>query len=315
MQLADELGDRTLRAFARLSAWGLFALGRMREATAMIDELIEVIGEDRSLGRGMMIASPYGWSRLQRAHFGTYCGRLDEGLALLDDVILLLEEEEDPEQVAWAERHWVLFADLAGLESAVADERARLAVEWADHAGGVWSRIFNREGLASNHCQRGRWEDAVAVADEALTLAGDRHIALADVPLLLSLRARAHIGLARYDQARADAEEGMAVARRCGARGYEAQALLQLARAIIADPVAAEWLRAGEVLDEAESINTALGITVFAPQIHRERANLARSPRRRGDLRHGSCGLPTTSIWPLVHRAGRLSSAPLVGAL
>jgi adenylate cyclase len=276
-RLADQLGDPTLRIFSGLSCWGLFALGRMQKATDLIDQTIATFGDDRSLGRGMLVTSPWGWYRLNKVHFGTYCGRIDEGLAMLDDVIILLEEEDDSEQIAWAHRHCALFADLAGADPELAAQHARLAVEWADNAGGVWSRIFNREGLASNLCHRGRWDDAVAVADEALTLAGDRRIALADVPLLLSLRARAHVGLERYEQARADAEEGVAVGRRCGARGYEAQALLQLARALIAEPGSPERSIAAKALNEAEAINEGLGITVFAPQIHRERAFLARA--------------------------------------
>ena len=314
VRLADQLGDRTMRAFARFSAWGLFALGRMRDATARIDELIELIGDDRSLARGMLVASPYGWSRIQKAHFGTYCGRLDQGLAMLEDVIPLLKEEEDPEQVAWAQRHWALFADLAGADPELAAERARMAVEWADEAGGVWSRIFNREGLASNHCHRSRWDEAVAVVGEALTLAGDRRIALADVPLLLSLRARAHIGAERFDRARTDAEEGVAVARRCGARGYQAQTLLQLARALVADPASPNTAMAAEPLDEAESINEALGITVFAPQIHRERANLAHA---LGDDATWARELRTAhDLYLAVGAPGRAAElAPLVGAL
>jgi hypothetical protein len=52
---------------------------------------------------------------------------------------------------------------------------------------------------------------------------------------------------------------------------------LQLARAIIADPGSSEHHAAAEALDEAESIDEGLGITVFTPQIHRERAFLARA--------------------------------------
>jgi len=273
--IADEIGDRSLRALTRLGAWGLFAMGRMREGVAWNDELLTIIGEDRSFNRGLGITSFYGWARLQRAHIGTYCGRLDEGMAALEDVIELLEQEQDPEQVAWAQRHWALFADLAGVEPEKAGGLARSAVDWADNAGGVWSRIFNRSGLASNLCHRLRWDEAIAVVDEALVLAGDRRIALADVALLLSLRARARVGQGDAAAGRADAEEAIATARRCGAGNYEAQALIQLARARLAHLGPGDASAAETALDEAEAINEALGITVFAPHIHWERAKLA----------------------------------------
>jgi hypothetical protein len=139
----------------------------------------------------------------------------------------------------------------------------------------LWSRIFNRAGLASNLCHRSLWGDAIRVVDEALALAGDRRIALADVALLLSIRARAGIGRGDPAQAQLDAQEAIACARDCGARGYEAQALIQLARALIAGLAPGDEVRAAAALDEATTINEALGITIFAPYIHAARAALS----------------------------------------
>ena len=312
-RLADELGDPTLRAVTRMNGWCLFLLGRIREARAWVDEMTEILGDDRSIGRGVVVASPYGWCRMQQVHFAGYCGRLDEGLTNLEGIIDLLEAEGDPEQASWARRHFAVFADLAGADPERARVHARQSVGWADEAGSVWSRIFNREGLASHFCQCSLWDDAVQACDEALALARDRRVALGDIPLLLSLRARARIGQGRHSDARVDAGEAVAVARHCGTRGYEAQALLQVARAVIADPTSTDSQSAATALDDAESINEELGITVFAPQIHRERSNLARALGDEATCKHE---LRTAHrLYLAVGAAGRAGElARLVGA-
>ena len=103
------------------------------------------------------------------------------------------------------------------------------------------------------------------------------------------------------------------MARRCGARGYEAQALLQLARVLVADQPAGDRDVARKALDDAESINDALGITVFAPQIHRERALLARG---RGDEAGYEESLGTAHrLFLAIGASGRAAEvAALVGA-
>jgi tetratricopeptide (TPR) repeat protein len=239
----------------------------------MAADMVPIIGEDRSVGRGISITSPYAWCRMQIAHFGAYSHRLDEGLAGLERAIDLAGEEGDLETRAWAHRHCAVLADLAGADRDVAAAHARQGLQWAEEAGGAWSRIFLREGVATSHVQRGEWRQAIEVVDEALAIARDRRIALANVPLLLSIRARAQMGQGDVAGARRSAEEALAVALRCGTRGYEALARLQLARAILSDTTPGE--AAATELEEALAIVETLGIRAFAPQIHLERARLA----------------------------------------
>ncbi len=274
-RLADETGDPALRAASRAPlAWALFILGRVREAAAMAADMVPIIGEDRSVGRGISITSPYAWCRMQIAHFGGYSHRLDEGLAGLERAIDLAGEEGDLETQAWAHRHCAVFADLAGADPDVAAAHALHGLQWAEEAGGAWSRIFLREGVATSHVQRRECRQAIEVVDEALTIARDRRIALANVPLLLSIRARAQIGQGDVAGARRSAEEALAVALRCGTRGYEALARLQLARAILTDPAPGDERAAATELEEALSIVETLGLRAFAPQIHLERGRL-----------------------------------------
>ena len=275
LRLADDIGDRALRTLAGTGSWGLFVLGRIPEATALAEEMVTIIGDDRSLARGMLVGSPYAWCRMQVAHFGSYLRRLDEGLIALERAIELLGEEGDYEGRSWAQRHYAVFADLAGADPDLAGRHGRAAVEWADEAGNAWARGFNRAGLATNFAHRGEWPDAIRTVDEALAIIRPRRIALADVPPLLSIRARAQVGLGDAADARVTAAEAVAVAVRCGTQFYEAQARHQLARAILAAPAPGEEALARAELDHALSILTSHGIRAYAPYIHLERARLA----------------------------------------
>jgi adenylate cyclase len=278
VRLADATGDPALRAVARVgAAWGLFILGRIREAADVARQMLPILGPQRSAGRGTVVTSPYTWCRMQVAHFSAYFERLDDGLAALQPVIDLAREEGDLETEAWAHRHCAVFADLAGTDPDVAARHAAQGLQRAEEAGGAWSRIFVREGVAINHAQRGEWRQAIDVVDEALAIARDRRLARADMPLLLTIRARAQIGIGDIPGARSSAEEATAVAVRCGTRFYEAQARLQLARAMLAGPHPADEPSARAELDQALNIVQAQGIRSYSPYIHLELAHLARS--------------------------------------
>jgi tetratricopeptide (TPR) repeat protein len=277
-RLADETGDRALRAVVRTAAlWGLFVLGRVREAAAMAADLVAIIGEDRSVGRGTIIDSPYGYSRMHVAHLTAYFDRLDDGLVALDRAIELLGDEGGLESQSWACRNWAVLADLAGVDPEVTAAHARHALDWAEESGGAWSRIYTREGVATSHAQRGEWARAIEVVDEALAIARQRRIALVNVSLLLSIRARAQTGQRDFAGARSSAEEAIAVALRCGAQFYEAQARHQLARAILAARSPGDETVVRGELDRALSIVQALGIRAYAPHLYLERADLARA--------------------------------------
>ena len=80
-QLADEIGDPGLRVNARMPlAFSLYRLGRLREAAAVAEEMIPIIGEDRSLARGVVVPSPYGWCRLTRAIFAAHASLCDDSI-------------------------------------------------------------------------------------------------------------------------------------------------------------------------------------------------------------------------------------------
>jgi class 3 adenylate cyclase/tetratricopeptide (TPR) repeat protein len=275
-RLSDEIGDPALRVAARHPhAWALCVLGRVREAAAITQEMIDIIGEDRSIGRGLTVVSPYAWCRSFQALFRAYFDRVDTALVTLDRMIDLEAEEEDWEGRAWAYRNWAIVADLAGADPDRAVVRARRGLHWAEEAGGPWSRIFVRDGVAIAYAHQGDWQAALDTIDEALAIATSYRLALADVALLMATRARALRGRGDLDAARTSAADAVGAAARCGARLYEIPARLEHARAMIGDlrPGDAALVRAE--LDRASSLVETLGIGTYAPQLNLAQALLA----------------------------------------
>jgi hypothetical protein len=273
--VADETGDPALRASIRPGiGWTLFVLGRVREATAVTDDMIAIIGDDHSIGRGPVIGSPYAWCHMARAYYRSFIDRLDDGLVATDVAIDIAGREGDRESQAWAHRHWAVIADIAGADAEVAAAHAAQGLQWAEEAGGQWSRIFIREGVATNYAHRGQWADAIGVVDEALAIARDRRMALANIPLLLTIRSRAQLGLGDTVGARSSAEEAVALAVRCGTRAHEAWARTQLSRVMLAGPPLSDERAVAGELRTAFSIVNELGLRALAPQIHVEQGNL-----------------------------------------
>ena len=275
-QLADEIGDPVLRVNARIPlVFSLYLLGRARDAVAVAEEIIAIIGEDRSMARNLVVASPYGWCRLTRAMFACYCGAMDRELIAMQGALDVLEEEGDTESLSAGSGRWAVLADLAGVDPDGAAERARLAVEWAEQAGGPFGQILNRECLAISYAQRGQWRESIGVVEDALAIAREHRIAQTSIPLLLATRARSQLGLGDYAGARASAEEGVALAGRCGTGLYEVQARHQLARAILADGSLGMQETAQAELDQALALCDTLGLRAYEPHLHEARAELA----------------------------------------
>jgi tetratricopeptide (TPR) repeat protein len=260
MRLADQTGDLNLRVVTRMGpTYALYVLGRFEESTALADEMSDLIGDDRSVARGIVVASPYAWCRQAGRQIGAHCFRLDHALVALEESIAIAGEEDDWESQVWGRRGYAVVGDLAGSEADTALAHAREGLRRADEAGGPFSRVFLRNALALSYAQRADWEAAIATVEDALDLLHSRRIPIPDAAYLLATRARAHIGLGSPSAARVDAAEAISVAQRCGAPFYEAVARLELARALLAAPVPTDMPQAHRELDEALAIDADRG--------------------------------------------------------
>jgi class 3 adenylate cyclase/tetratricopeptide (TPR) repeat protein len=276
IRLADETSDLNLQVVARTPApYTLYLLGRFRDGVSLSDELVGLTEENRRRAAGVMITSPYADSRQLRIYMRAMFSHIDEELAAMEPAIETCVEEGEWEAEVMAHRGYALTADLAGTEPDASLGHARKAVALADKAGGPFLQVEAREGLAVSHAQRAEWQAAISTADEALEIFRSRRLPVPQAAMLLATRARAQIGQGNLRSAQADATEAISVAVRCGARYYEALARLELARAILAEPLPGEAEVAAAELEQAQSIVETLGIRALAPRIHRARADLA----------------------------------------
>ena len=189
-RLADEAGDRGLRVSARIAlAWNLFVLGRAPEAAAMAEEISTMIGDDRSIGRAIVMTSPYAWCRMAQAFFAGHCERIDDELAAIGESLELLRQEggrrepgSRPPQLGGDRRSGRCRPCPAAAEHAV------LGLKWAEEAGGPWCASSTGKAWPSATPSAVTGFRRSRVVDEALAIARSRRIALANVPFLLATR-------------------------------------------------------------------------------------------------------------------------------
>jgi tetratricopeptide (TPR) repeat protein len=279
IRIADETGDLNLRVLARMPVlYTLYLLGRVRDGVAAADEQVRLTEETRRSESDVVIgASTYADCHQLRIYMRALFGQLDEELTALERAIAFCVEEDEWEVAVFARRAYAVTADLAGAFPDRAFAHASEARKLADDRGGPLVQVVAREGVAVSHAQRTEWQAAIAAADEGLDVCRSRRVPVPSAALLLATRARAQIGQGDLQAARADATEAIAAAVRCGTRYYEVLARLELARAILAEPVPDGPERARAEVDQARSIVETLGLRALVPQIHVVRADLAKA--------------------------------------
>jgi ATP/maltotriose-dependent transcriptional regulator MalT/DNA-binding SARP family transcriptional activator len=167
------------------------------------------------------------------------------------------------DEIAFANAHTALgaAANLAG-DLRAAERHHRRALESADRSTDVRQMIRTRVNLADGLTEEGLFEDALKELDAAVALAESSGYERL-LPLALSNRGEAQLGLGRLDQAIADFERVSALCQRGGPRlagsslvhlgdAYRVRGDLALARTVYEETIRLgelngnlEWLRAG----------------------------------------------------------------------
>jgi ATP/maltotriose-dependent transcriptional regulator MalT len=195
---------------------------------------------------------------------------------------------------------------------------ARQAMEIAEQIGSSLMRLFALSMLGRAHLLSGDGHDAVAAAEQALTVAREQRAGLHYEPMLLALLANARLGLGETAAGRAAAEEALDVARRRGHRWGEIEATFILVRVLLRADGARATGRVETALAEAAAIIEATGLDLFMPFLHVERAALARATgdelTRRRELREAhrlftSIGAPIRAE-QVAHELGSSAECP-----
>jgi class 3 adenylate cyclase len=275
--LADRSGDPFLRFMARAPYSAFLAVaGRLQEAVRIHAELGALCGGDPDLGAEITGFSPYCLDLAQHGLTMAWLGRPMDGVEMIERAKEIARRRRDVEASAHAETMGSAVCELLG-DGGSALRHARQAVEMAEAIGIPGWREFALGYLAWAHEVAGQWAEAVEAAESALAIVRTRDVGLWHEPDCLAVLARAHLGSGAPARALEAAEEAVARARERGTRLFEIRALLARAHVLIATEGAPARSRIEADLRDADAAIEATEARIFVPQVHVERAGVART--------------------------------------
>ena len=274
--LADRSGDPFLRFMAR-TPYGLYLVlaGRLREAVRIATEAEALCGGDPDLGAEITGFSPYCMSLGARGLAMAWLGHLVDGAEVIERAIEIARRRRDAEAGAVAHSLASTVYELLG-DGGSALRQARQGLEMAEASGSPALQALALGFLARAHELAEQRAEASEVAEGALAIGRTRRVYLLVELDYLDVLAHAYLGSGAPARAREVAEEAVARARERGTRVHEIRALLARAHVLIATEGAPARSRVEADLRDAADVIEATEARVFTPQVHVERAALAR---------------------------------------
>jgi adenylate cyclase len=270
---ADETGDAEVRALARAPLAVVHVVdGSSDRVLAVTEDAIEILGG--GAGANPSPLNPYHALLSFRGWALALSGRLGEARATLDRALDLAMARGDLVFASMTHFFWAYLESWGGSPSAVL-AHARQSVEYAQRVGTPVSLADADQGLGRAHLYNGQPEEARTALEHSLAIwPGSR----AQNAFILASLAETCAGLGDTARAREAAAEAVAIADREGVRsGHMAICLARALRS--ADGLDAER-EIEAALDRALELVEENGSRALLPQVHEERAGLA---RLRGD--------------------------------
>jgi adenylate cyclase len=270
-RLADEAGDLHLRIAIRAAgSYAHLCTGDFDGFDQALDEVLELAGEDRRAGAGIVIGSPVAWATMAKGLVLRERGRLDEAEAQFNAALQIATEEGDPEIASWTRSNQSLMLAMRGeLDAAIAS--ARRNCELTERLGDVFSRSLALSNLGGAQIAAGEYADALDTLEEAERI---YRAAVSDGDEMetwrAGLRAEALTGVGR-------AEEGLELAEWAAAVARERGMLWSLPLDLQAVAIARTALgRAGaeQALDEAAEVAKGTGAMISLEAVETTRATL-----------------------------------------
>ena len=266
--LADEAGDVDLRIAIRgVGAYAQMCAGDLDAVDAVLDEILELTGDDIEAGANIVITCPYSWALMARSIVLKERGRLEEAEAMAGKALHVAASFGDPETESWARgNRATMMAERGMVEAGLA--QAQRNCELTNRLGDVFSRAVALTGLGLTQTMAGEHAAALESLDlaeevyrEAMNAGGEQEAWRG------TIKVWALLGLERGEEALAQAERMTAIAREREMHWQLPSALLALAqarRASGSDGVDA-------ALDEATALCDRLGHVQTLRKIEAER--------------------------------------------
>jgi tetratricopeptide (TPR) repeat protein len=254
--LADESGDDDLRVAVRTAgSYSYLIAGDFERCEQLLDEALQIMGDDHSAGNGIVLGCPYAWAMMGKGILRRESAEYEAAEELFQQALRIAAEQGDSETESWTRGNLaMLLAIRDDLDPALG--LALRNYELTERLGDVFSRVWALINLGIVRLARGEAQDALEALErgdrlyrEAMGKGGEAE------PWREALIAEALVGVGRAPEALERAERAVAIARERGILWTLPRALRILAQVRMA--VGAEdW---AEPLDEAESVARAHG--------------------------------------------------------
>jgi adenylate cyclase len=167
IRLADESGDLHLRIAVRAAgSYAHLCAGDFDGFDRALDEVLEMAGDDRRAGAGIVIGSPVAWATMAKGLVLRERGQLEDAEAQFKAALRIATEEGDPEIASWTRSNQALMLTMRGeLEAATA--LARRNCELTERLGDVFSRSLALSNLGGTQIASGDYAGALDSLEEA----------------------------------------------------------------------------------------------------------------------------------------------------
>jgi class 3 adenylate cyclase/tetratricopeptide (TPR) repeat protein len=275
-RLADESGDLHLRIAVRAAgSYAYLCTAEFERFEQAQDEVIELCGDDRGAGAGIVVGSPYAWAVMAKGLARRERGHLEEAEELFNAALRIATEQGDPEIASWTRSNQSLMMTMRG-EPEAGVALAQRNCELTERLGDVFSRSLALSNLGGAQLAAGEAAAALVSLEEAERVYRD---AIDDGDEMeawrAALRAEALTGVGRAEEAVALAEWASDVARERGMLWSLPLALRDLALA--RDAAGVEGARGA--LAEAAAVAERTGAMTSLEAIEEARGKLAAGAR------------------------------------
>jgi class 3 adenylate cyclase/tetratricopeptide (TPR) repeat protein len=273
IELADRSGDRHLRAAVRgAGAYAYLCVADFEGFEEILDEMLEIVGGDSSVGANIVLGSPIAWGLMGKGMVRRERLEFEQAEELFEQALEAALEQEDAETASWIRSNLASLVIRRDPEAALAI--ARRNVELTDRLGDVFSRSLALSNLAWTQMIGEEYEEALEAIEESERLyRGAMDNGGEMEGWRGQLRARALVLVGRTDEGLELAEESARVARERGMLWSYPVAMLTLARARAAAGVPG----VSEAFDEAERVARETGATTLLMDIEEEREQVGSS--------------------------------------
>ena len=267
IELADESGDPALRMGIRTaSSYAYLASGEYEGCERLLDEALELAGDDPTVGAGIVIGCPYAFAIHFKGVILRERGQFERADELFDEALRIAEARGDPETECWTRGQKALLASARGEPDALrlAERNFELTERLGDVFSRTWALVyvaFVRLDIDDPAGALEAIERAESLYREAMGGGGEAEAWRG------ALRAQALTRVGRTEEGLEQAEWAARIARDRGMRWSQPRTLRALAEA----RAAAGQDGVLEALDEAAEVARQTGSAVELEETERVR--------------------------------------------